>query len=130
MSCANGHFSIFSQFYHLPLYKVDVQIFCVGSYRMLTGNDIHCSSNYRLNRSINYSSSFYCCSFATKLGLMEKSMLYNFQISKLHSFNHFQSLLKCETSYFLKFNASTQSHQAYLIKTAVIQRQIDKTNRL
>ena len=97
---------------------------------LLTGNDIHCSSNYRLNRSINYSSSFYCCSFATKLGLMEKSMLYNFQISKLHSFNHFQSLLKCETSYFLKFNASTQSHQAYLIKTAVIQRQIDKTNRL
>ena len=61
MSCANDYFSIISQFYRFSPCKFDVQngrweiqIFCVGSYRMLTGNDIHCSSNYRVNRSIIY----------------------------------------------------------------------------
>ena len=39
-------------FLYWPLYKVDIQIFCVGSYRMLTGNDIHCSSNYRVNQGV------------------------------------------------------------------------------
>ena len=44
-------FSIFI-FLQWLLYKVAVQIFCVRSYHMLTGNDIHCSGNYCIKWSI------------------------------------------------------------------------------